>query len=358
MLIPEIASMTEESQHISDLQSISPIVNDFIINEKYIHSDVEEGEINVNHIISQCYSLLISELRELGIVFSCDADEIIGDWHTARVVKYLRKHFDASTIFNFLVGLTEQQYDEFKSILDIVETEPLGNEILLANITNYMRDVYPHSEDWNVIRSNLDRIHSTHMLYEHLDAIIEDIEIRGIRSNIPEVDFDLLVKYTNKLAKHCENVEKAIITIMKWDKSLNRTELFDRIEKHDKDLTYIDSMYVLAKISIEPKELPKEMIKKAKDIVTTHKRTNRHHPESFINNNFIDITREDLVEMVADMYDPTSSKEVIMNKLEKKYGKRKTLAEEDYEYMKDCVNMLEFNHTSTSSIMGSNNDIV
>lgn len=281
---------------LNRLKSASPVVTEYIDGQFYL-AEYTQDEITEDLILIECCTILVRELRDMGIIIHADAESMYTDPGNRHLIYLLRIWFEQDNIEKYLAGNTK-----LKAILtdQVGSTEP--NDDLVLRILEICRNRSPLHPVLSQLEDAQDKICSNSEFAQYMTGILSGIE----EIDLPEIDdLDQYAKFMEYLEDHLSKVTKNLEMLMTEDPELDRSVLRQRINVHDRDklATGVINTYVWA-YHIEENGLDSELEGPAKELFDKydlkHHQSNYHHWEYYPAHPEHIISREDVAEMVAD----------------------------------------------------------
>ena len=94
-------------KQMADLRDISENVADYLDREIYDEYFGPYTDHTVEDILQECYAIILQELTEYGITFSCEEEDLLQDWYVAHKLYELRYVLDAVHFKEHLLRYTE-----------------------------------------------------------------------------------------------------------------------------------------------------------------------------------------------------------------------------------------------------------
>lgn len=336
-------AMIEYDRLINRMKAVSPGVTSYIDNKLYlppsIQEDIENGiikedqitDISDEQIIAECYDIILIELRESGIIFHCDYDEVMGDFYNAENLIILRELFQLHEFINRI-----KDHDKlFDSLKDRVEEEEHFEE-LITHILDEMVHYYPLDEELNRLYEWCwDRLHNDFEFFVTIKDVISNMEKIITMTDEILSDSSKLIEYVQEIRSNIQPVLDKILTIPNLpidpDKLNNRVEQMNMNMLSD-SASLVDFTWWF-KYKDNQEELDKEDKERWIDIGKQHRTNSDHHWEYYIQNDDpVGITEIILLLFGMIELDPMCNKTMQKNKLLEYLQIDKINYEEDTEY--------------------------
>lgn len=263
-------------RQLADLRSASENVADYLDREIFRDTFEDENVIDytIEDILQECYAIVLQELVELGIKFTCDESDLLQDWYTAHTLYSLRYFFDANNFREFLVANTED-ITLLQNILDSDESEDVFQQCVDVLYQQHPDDLYLKDIDY------LSRdIYSSYRFKDHIKAIIEVIISNGENIIIPDVArAKRYIEKTQILRKLANETSERIMSKLDditWNKAL-----VDKILR-DYDLDKISPETIKIYSAIDLDEVSPYLEKTKEKKLDEHHKRSLHHIEYWL----------------------------------------------------------------------------
>lgn len=281
----------------ADLRDISENVTDYLARELYIDSFGVDEDYSPNDILQECYTIVIQELRDLGIIFLMEPEDLLNDWYTAKHIYYLRVLADNSTILSLLKN--KENFDKFNSLLqDDMEISDIA-----ASLVEYLAYKNPEDTSYQRLLEFSDYFQSTERFKAHLQAILDKLATQDPTVEMPNVE--KATEYIKKIMASRGTVTKAVknvITGLQLNASLNMKLINKLLYDYDMDKISTDNLKWFSLLDTDG-ELPARARVLKEKMLREHHERSPHHIEYWLKNKNMHPEREHLILMVAHHYE-------------------------------------------------------
>lgn len=324
-------------KQIADLRDISENVADYLDREIYDEYFGPGTDYTVEDILQECYAIVLQELTEYGITFSCEEEDLLQDWYVAHKLYELRYVLDAINFKDHLLRYTE----DIEGICNLLDTEE-SDDIFPALIA-YLVEHHPDDVRFKDIDYLTQDIVASSRLRDHIAAILENLEEVGAAVVIPDMARAkrYIAKTQELRALAREAVEK--ITTQLYTVDWNRPILEKLLADYDLDKIAPDTLKIFSVIDLEPEVSPMLANYRTKMLDEHHKRS-LHHIEYWIDEDKDPRpipTKENLALLVAHHNEPGTTTETFWQEIREMLEKgSKIFTAEDKQLilqMAECV---------------------
>lgn len=316
----------------SDLRDISDNVTDYLDRELYQDS-FEAGSYNSNDILRECYTIILQELRELGIFFFSDIDDLLADWYTAKYTYFLRVLADARTIVKLCEDSnTMSKFDSFTQEEDCSD--------LLANMTEYLYYKYPTELQYKYIVEFSDRFYCTDRFRDHLQTILKKLAQQDPAADIPNLEaassYIKRVLCLRTLAKQATDI---IINELQLEGKCNLQLIRKILNDYDMDKISSDDLRIFSLIdNPDFTELTPQLLKLKEVMLQKHHERAVHHIEYWLKHTEIHPAKENLIVLVAHHFEPESTPDDFRKEIDEMINKGlKIFTPEDIQFIQDAA---------------------
>lgn len=262
---------------ITDLRTISENIDTYLEQEMY-KDTLGKGvdtDYTVEDILQECYAIILQELVEFGIDFSCDDGDLLQDWYTAHKLYSLRYFVDANNLREFLANNADD-IKLIQPILDNNESEDVFHDVLMALLDKHPDDIYLKDMEY------LDRdIVTSYRFRDHVKAVIDVVIRDGENILIPDVErAKRYIEKTGLLRKLASDTSARIIQALSdiddWDLQLLNKILRD----YDLDKISAENIKIYSAIDLDAVSPYLEDIKNKK--LDEHHKRSMHHIEYWL----------------------------------------------------------------------------
>lgn len=314
-----------------ELRTISSTVAEYLARELY-KDDLGPYDYTIEGILNECYSILFEELQLTGIVFTMDFSEIISDRYTANNLIKLKRLLTVDTLNQVIQGYkSDQTLDELDTLVNNAEDE----QAVLLSVVDYLYEITKDVE-WNELSNFIVIACKNNKVF--IDTM--NILLAGCGSaKVPMEALDRMAAYVQKVEAHRQQVKANVDHILDNDYSIaervDRNKLAELIENYDYDKITAENlpMYSL----IDQEDVP-EYLQDLKDTyMSAHHKKTKHHIEYWSVHDDEEPTVEDIIMLVAHMFEEPS---ISLDYWSELSIASFVLNEDNYYLLKDMVRML------------------
>lgn len=282
-----------------DLRSISDNVDDYLSRELYVDSFGYDSGFTPNDILRECYTIILQELRELGITFNAEIDDLLCDWYTAKHLYYIREIADGYTIKELCKD------EDVKNKLDTLLQSPEESDDLFVALVAYLKEKHPTELSYRYADEFSDLIVASERFDQHVQCILAASR-----------DYDAIATPDIKLAqsyiKKIQNVRSlvrttvdAIIKNLQLQTSLNTKKLNKLLDEYDMDKLAPKDLKLFSIIDNEASSELYPNLKRLRAVeLQKHHERSSHHIEYWFKHSDLHPTKEDLILLVAHHNEP------------------------------------------------------
>ena len=300
----------ELPKHFTVLRDISDTVEEYLCRELYKEDFNYEGELQDDYtakdILGLCYSIILEELKNLGVTFTIDENDLIQDIYTCGYVYLIRKFLDHDQ-FIHLVKATDT-LTEIDTYISTDEEKP----DLLADIINLINVKSP-SYELGEISYILPSVHTdTSLLVHYISTCLEEIKNRPNNEELDEVldDVTEYIAHIRTLRNLAKKYTRILIDKFHLGEFIDWSKLNKLLKDYDRDKLENDVVHIYAVVDTS-KPLPPEKLQLKKEYMDKHHATSPHHKEYWITDNPVrqQFTLDNLVLLIAHHVEPGSTVE-------------------------------------------------
>ena len=298
------------SQIVQSCMDVSPNIKDYFDEERYL-AEVDQPEALTPHLVEiMAVNLLLDELAEIGLETNQTAEEVVEYPTELNTVLDMRKAFDAELFYQLLKAMTEEQFSEFKAVIE--ECANPGD--FLFEITDYCHEHFSTDERWENIHASAEHWWwSTDNFAKHINALIDKVE-RNSDPNKAVVDDDNvkdIADFLLKFQQRKDQVKHFVDYIVNQNEyNLNVPYLEKLVDEYDKSKLKPDKLPLFANYAKHTEEYTEEP-----KFVKEHHLQISHHLEFWENRRDAMPTKEELIMIVASLWLDNLSREEIIKKL-------------------------------------------
>lgn len=282
-----------------DLRSISDNVEDYLSRELYVDSFGYDSDYTPNDILRECYTIILQELRELGITFTAEIDDLLGDWYTAKHLYYIREIADAYSLKEIC------RDEDVKNKLDTLLQAPEESDDLFVALVTYLHEKHPTELRYRYAVEFSDILVASERFDQHVKCILA---ASNDYDAIATPDVKLAQSYIKKI-QDIRNLVKTtvetIISSLQLQTSLSNTKMNKLLDEYDLDKIAPKNLKLFSIIDNEAaKELYPNLNKLRAVEMQKHKERASHHIEYWFKHSDLHPTKEDLILLVAHHNEP------------------------------------------------------
>jgi len=270
----------------------SPVVDAYIENKEYL-SHIEEDDVTYNLLLQEATTILLDEIHEMGVEFTCELSEIYENIFRVELVALLRVRFDGDSFLKVLGVLAETTVQRIESYLTTAIDEDEHDEVLNATI-KLVHESMPSFHTWKTLLDYQDLTLSNHKLTAHLSAVLAKYHNSPDDTVVDSFNTANVGAILAKMEQEHGLYEHNIRLAAKNDLTLNRIELFSTIDTFHGDLARHPEVPFLAGTV-----LPEH-------ILAHHRKTQPHHIEYYVENEDEEVTVTAITTIIAAMVSDSS----------------------------------------------------
>ena len=300
----------EIPKHFTMLRDISDTVDDYLGRELYKDDFNFDGELLDDYypkdILGLCYRIILTELRERGVSFTVDDDDLTEDIYTCGYVYLVRKFADREYFIN-LVRATET-LDEVEAYVNTDELKPNLLEDLVNIINNKI-----HTYELGEMSYILDRTYTNDVYLQFVkDCLAAARESPNSDNALKDIDATTeYVAHINLLRKMAKQYSYLIINKLHLDDYIDVSRINKLLRDYDRDKLDSDVIDTYAKIDTE-EDLPLDLNILRKRYMDKHHKNSPHHKEYWLDPDNLmrpQFTISDLVVLMAHHVEPDITQE-------------------------------------------------
>ena len=296
----------ELPKHFSLLRDISPTVDDYLARELYKLDYAEDGELvdtySAKDILGLCYSIIIDELRSIGVHIAMDTDTLIQDIYTCGYVYLIRKFVDKPYFAKLL-----QATDTKEAVSKYLDTEDQKLNLLedLVNIINIKAHDYELSEMSYILQNT----YTTQSFVEYIKNIVSAIEDPDA---IIVQDVSIEEKYTKRIAtlRHLAyRYTHIAIDLLNLHDQVDMDKIAKLLRDYDRDKILPDTIAIYS--IIDKDDVPTNLHATKTKYMDIHHSNSPHHAEYWLTYNSTKqrFTLDNLILLVVHHIEPNTSPE-------------------------------------------------
>ena len=320
-------------EQFADLREISSNVSDYLDRELYVDSFGFDSDYTTNDILAECYTIIIQELREIGVKMNDELEDLLTDWYTAKHLYHLRVLVDARTLIELC------QDKDVKNKLDQLVTSEDGVDDTLQDFVEFLMEKYPKETSYRYIYEFSASYYSTHRFNNHVTTILDKLDQQDPTADLPNIDAAL--SYVQRVILLRSLATKAVNMILDGlqlrgtcDLKLIRKILND----YDMDKISTDDLRIYSLIDNPAVEVEPRLEKFKEAMMLKHHQRAMHHMEYWLKHHETPPQKENLILLVAHHYEPESTPESFIEEINQMIDMGlEILTPEDIEFMKQTA---------------------
>ncbi len=284
---------------ILDLRNISEEVEEFIMTERIIK--IAGPEYTVEDLLRACYSIILDELKAIGLVFLFDDEILMTDWYSCGKIFLLRRFFDRATFVSFLTQSAVAR-DRLVFLLD--HSDESFNIDSLRDLVDLLIETYPNDKQYETIRESLDEMTITEDFVSYLNECRNDI----LGDPTAEIlDEKKAAEYVSRIKKNRDIVSEVIdVMLIDLDNPIpDRDKLRSLIRQYDIDKVRGDQLKIYSVIDRD--DVEPCLSKYKQEMMDIHHKRSPHHVDYWVNKGSAPSDITSIMMLVAACYTPTIS---------------------------------------------------
>lgn len=306
----------EKIRKILEYTELSDKVSDFIAEGGYQTLEEESGK-TLTDVILDCRKILQDELEEYGVRCN-DKETILIDGYRSDCIAYLYEFLEDDNLRYLFSRFSEEEREKFKILLngDPNDDPAFGLKGIIGFMVGFSSD-----KKFKHINYYVYDFYVVDEFYKRMWTIL--LSSNFSEPDDPQTNIEI-AKYLEYKFQHIDYVRKAAayFETLDFGGELDLIELKSRLALHDMDLAYGDNLreiVALKNIKKQPSPDP-HMLKQTEDMMMCHWKRSRHHM-SFFEGKEDQLTLEDLIEIVCDVYDDQETKDDFIKAIEEIFPK-------------------------------------
>lgn len=320
----------ELPKHFSLLRDISPTVDDYLARELYKLDYAEDGELvdtySAKDILGLCYSIIIDELRSIGVHIAMDTDTLIQDIYTCGYVYLIRKFVDKPYFAKLL-----QATDTKEAVSKYLDTEDQKLNLLedLVNIINIKAHDYELSEMSYILQNT----YTTQAFVEYIKNIVSAIEDPDA---IIVQDVSIEEKYTKRIAtlRHLAyRYTHIAIDLLNLHDQVDMDKIAKLLRDYDRDKILPDTIAIYS--IIDKDDVPTNLHATKKKYMDIHHSNSPHHAEYWLTDNSTKqrFTLDNLILLVVHHIEPNTSPEEFKEEVDSMLQKLSSILSDNHKQL-------------------------
>ena len=321
-------------KHFTSLRDISPTVDDYLARELYKADFTEDGEIidpySAKDLLGICYSIILDELRAIGVYFSVDLDTLVQDIYTCGYVYLIRKFVDRP-YFAKLLQATETK----EAVAKYLDTDDQKINLLedLVNIINIKAHDYELSEISYIVQQT----YTSQVFTDYIKSILASMEDPNA---IIVNDVSAEERYTKHIAtlRHLAyRYTHTAIDLLNLHGQVDMQKVNKLLRDYDRDKILPDtiSMYAL----IDKDDVPVSLYATKKKYMDIHHQNSPHHAEYWLTDNPTKqrFTLDNLILLVVHHIEPDTSPEEFKEEVDKMLSQLSSVLSDQYKQIANRI---------------------
>lgn len=262
-------------KHLEQLMNALPEINDYIVTKQYLRT-IDEDDVTLQYLVNQSYMILLKELKERGILFHCELDEILGNFYDADLLYKLFMMMSPDRLLDFIKIRENKEF--LSSLLDSDERE---RNLIILDLLDYIRTITKDLDVVTLVDYFSDKVTNDDAFIETLLNVLDhELDI-----NLPEItthdldDIEALMKDVDASRDTAKRVFDLAILTLELDKTY-----FDKDLKQynlDKLAPTKIHQYAWQFTTEDYNKLPEGQRKYYDKLVFEHNSENLHHIEYY-----------------------------------------------------------------------------
>jgi len=277
------------------------------LNTKYYLTNQEdfEDQVDEKYLLNECYGCLLLDLKEMGVLFHCDIEEILSNFYDAENILNLTKLVSP----NYLYRLFKANPELCITINSLIDDNEDTSQVL-PTLLECLYEIYPNDDFYNRLYTEIgNKVYNEVEFTEHLSAIIESI---NDEIPIPEIDDpEAAVKFAKSIEGTIKAAQKVFDYAISNYEGLPVTKLYKDLRLYNVDKIRPDRInkYTWWYENRDNNDLPKELIAFRDKLVYEHNVENNHHIEYYeALPKGQKIGRYEFLNLLGNLYDPDDAK--------------------------------------------------
>lgn len=261
-------------QLIFRCRAVSPGINDYFEEQRYITEVGEIEEITPQYLLNTAITLVLDLLEEIGIHSNFSVEELLDSSADLETMFYLAHKFDSDNYYRVLKSFDEQQLSEYNAMIENIDLP----EDYLFEIAAYFNELFPTDIAWEYINRGTEYWYSTDDLVSHLVNIQLRMEMNTDPNPIPiqEDELSMVKQFLEVMTEREQKVTAYVTYILdQFTGMLNKTKLMRLVKQYDKEKLHPDTVLLFAKWNALSKE-EKEKIGEPEFLQQHHLRDDHH----------------------------------------------------------------------------------
>lgn len=288
-------------QHFASLRAMYETIDDYIDTGLYKYDFDEEETYTAKDVLGACYNIVLTNLKEIGLYFNTNEDELLQDIFTCGYVylvakfisrdnlKSLFKTADLSAKVSSLIDAKSDDKYLFPALVDLVLEFTQTRNLELTELPYISGTIYNDEK-----------------FIAYLKDILTEIENDDSVPDISEQDLSAVTSYLAKINAGRQRVKAIALAVADKlvDYGVNLTKLNKLIKDYDYDKIAPDAIDIYAHADTEEEAPSKEIAEYNKKQLDAHHLRSPHHIEHWLSGIGTDFTIDDLIMLVCHHAEP------------------------------------------------------
>ena len=301
---------------IKMIMSVSEEVNEYINTQQYLCDVPNNDSLEEEGILTNCYRILIEELKRKGIEFHEELDEILSSFSESERIYHLYCWIDPKHQIEMC-----KSHNKLIEQLDNILNNDIGENDLIVEWVNCVAPVVGNNDPhFPHILHILGYIHTTENFKNILEYVYTAVENATLELKQP---MEIIIAYTNDMYKGQEQAKKAYRALAShWNgeflTKINSDKLYKYLDRYDLEKLqppYINDFAWAWTVDeandengyMKYEDLPEDLKKKHDELDLEHHSTTDHHIEYYLAHPDIAIDYKSLILMaIACFHDGDS----------------------------------------------------
>jgi hypothetical protein len=302
---------------IEDLRSVSSNVCEYLDTKKYLQIFTEES-LTDEALLQTCYEIVIDDLLEIGITFHCDLVDLFTNFYDMETIWMLKLIFSIEHLKNVL-----ENDSELRELVSTIISDESDQKLI--RVLETLTYTYPDNEMYDRVYKFLeDKVVETGEFIIYIENVI-DLSTQLL--DFDEIPDDDMAKI-DQLIHHVQtsqNKAKEIFDIAaELYPEIDTIRLNRDYKRYNRDKLYPNNINAYAwfvDIELSNTELYPHEKPLYDKLDYEHNVRNNHHIEYYENLPHTTISKEDVLNLLANCYEPnkSSSKGDIIKKMDDIY---------------------------------------
>lgn len=286
---------------ISLLQQVSVTVDEYISEQQYL-VNASVDVIDEEGILTQCYCIIIDELKDRGIEFHIELDQLLASWYEAERIY----HLYCFTEIDQLIKICTSYTATISKMSDVINNSI--DEDLLTDLFTILDPYIQQNRHRVPVKSILEHTHTTEIFRVLLEQVYKQSEHALYDYTQP---VDTITSYIEEMNRGRLNAEMAlkVLELNNMLSSLNDTQhkiVYKSVKYYDMAKLEVETISDYAwthKVKDYVSSLPEELQKKYEQLEYDHHSSTEHHIEYYIVNRDVPLDNTACILLAIGCYD-------------------------------------------------------